>query len=1314
MDNSAPELEQAQILLAHKQPDRIKQVSTCLGQLYDCEVRLTVTESVDETIRELDSARFDLVLCDRRLLTVKLIEQFNRLRSRGEGAATVLLCNEADDQARHTGRAISALDAIPLSVLNEEALSRYIQIALRLGSTMHQDNQANQVLNAVGTFGDVFFYRARIDNSSGDMIMDWLSSSFTDLTGYPAGDFLGLSGGMKSLVTRADLPQFHSWLENIKNNHRAVGEHRINDHLGRERWMETKGQPIWNAELQCVTGVLGRARDVTQRRESQLRMDSLSKHQALLAEFGQVCTHAAEPNDIIRSVPKLIAKVTGCDICGVFQRNKKQFTLVGSYGWKLNAPSDRFLHSEISNELSFTLSREEAVLIDNITKEQRFTPSHILMANGAKTGICLPILGKGIQGVLCAYSRTDFTPGQDDMLFLHTLADMLASYMRQKIQQATRTTIAPTNAGESHTNAIQEACQLLLNTPHWQRSAENALQRIGKSFKASHAMLFDMEVDEKAANRLGLRYEWSEPGQINYSNKTRAKQFDLKSMQLIELEENLAAGEFVLLEPTDAKELFGIFHCEQIAISPVLLDETWWGFLILTNHKATWQDKQLGPLKMVSSVLASVIQRQRIERRMNDVIEGTATTKNDNFYTSLAQHTATTLNADYCHIARIDETNNAVNVIASWELGQLGECFSYELIGSPCVRILEGDLVYYPEDTHQLYPSNDWLTEKSISGYLAAPMLSRNGTVYGYLAVMCCRPMDVSENELRLTQLFANKAAAEIEHELMLQENHHLAAIPEESPSPIMSCTTDGTPHYINPACKRLATELKLSTLTDILSDNHLQLVAQANTNPGTTVSAEVTQADRTLKWSYSAQSKDSQVQLYAVDISQHRKEEDQHQQDAFHDHLTGLPNRGFFKNVISHSLEKSSQNTHYNFAVLFLDLDRFKVINDSLGHDAGDQLLEAVATRLIENIRPGDYVARFGGDEFGILLDGINDVHAATDIATKLQRALQQPIQLGNHESVASASIGIAYSDRDYQNIEDMFRDADSAMYHAKNNGKAQHAVFNSDMHEQAMYTLKLETDLRKSIENKELRIHYQPIIDISRDKLVGFEALVRWQHPKRGLMFPDDFIPLAEETGFVRELDRWMLDNATTQLQDWRGSIGDAENLTLSLNVSGLHFDNMEILSHIGNLLSGNDLAGLLKLELTESVLMQNSGRSLEMFNILHARGLSISIDDFGVGYSSLSRLKRLPIDTLKIDRSFVQHMQNDQASLDIIRAIIDLAYNLKMEVVAEGVETAQQYKLLKRLGCHYAQGYYLSRPIPAEKATEFIKKPIQLPKQ
>ena len=913
--------------------------------------------------------------------------------------------------------------------------------------------------------------------------------------------------------------------------------------------------------------------------------------------------------------------------------------------------------------------------------------------------------------MLCAYSRADFNPSQDDMLFLHTIADMLASHMRQKVKQATRSTIAPTHAQGNHSNAIEEACQLLLNTPRWQRSAENALQRIGKSYQASHAMLFDMEPDAQSLNQLGLRYEWSEPGQVNYSNKARATHFDLQSMQLTELEESLAAGEFALLEPADAKALFGIFHCAQIAISPILLDTGWWGLLILTNPKATWQDKQLSSVNMVSAVLASTIQRQRIEGRMGEVIEGTTSTSNDDLYTSLVQHTAKALKADYCHIARIDEANNQVNVIANWELNQLEEGFSYELTGSPCVRILEGDLVYYPEEASQLYSSSDWLTQKSINGYLAAPLLNRHGTVYGYLAVMRRRPMDVSEHDLRIVRLFAERASTEVEHELMQRENHRLAAMPEESPSPIMSCSAKGKPQYINPACKRLAAELKLSKLTDILPDNHLQLVAQAIANPGQQTRAEVIKKDRTLAWFYHAQAEGSQVQLYAVDIAQHRETEQKHQ-DAFHDHLTGLPNRGFFKNLINHSLEKSSQNAHYNFAVLFLDLDRFKVINDSLGHDAGDQLLEVVATRLIENIRPGDYVARFGGDEFGILLDGVNDVHAATDIATKLQRALQQPIQLGSHESVASASIGIAYSDRDYQNIEDMFRDADSAMYHAKNNGKAQHAVFSSDMHEQAMYTLKLETDLRKSIDNKELRIHYQPIIDISRDKLVGFEALVRWQHPKRGLMFPDDFIPLAEETGFVRELDRWMLDHATTQLQDWRGSISDAENLTVSLNLSGLHFDNMEILSHIGNLLSGNDLAGLLKLELTESVLMQNSGRSLEMFNILHARGLSISIDDFGVGYSSLSRLKRLPIDTLKIDRSFVQHMQNDQASLDIIRAIIDLAYNLKMEVVAEGVETAQQYKLLKRLGCHYAQGYYLSRPIPAEKATEFIQQTIQLP--
>lgn len=1305
MDTTLPELEQAQILLAHKQADRIKEISTCLGNLHSTEVRLTVTQSVDETLRELDSARFDLVLCDRRLLTVKLIEQFNRLRSRGEPAATILLSNEADDQTRNIGRAIAALDAVPLNHLNEEALAHYIHIALRLGATQHLDNQAGQVLNAVGTFGDVFFYRGRFEANT--MTMDWLSHSFNDFTGYPGRDYIGVSDGLRSLLLAEDLPSFDQWLENIQNNRRSMAEFRMVDELGRERWIETKGQPIWNSEQQRVTGVLGRVREVTQRRLLENRAERITQLQTLTAEFSLACSEALELSDLMRSTPKLIAKAfPHFEVCGVFQQRNKQFALVGSHGWKLNAPSDRFLPADISNELQFTLQQDEAVIIQSISQEQRFTPSHVLMSNGVKSGLCWPIAKDDFKAVLCIYSKNKPSIDEDDFQFLDTITRLIAnsaSLLQNRIQQKSESTT--NNALPS----IDLACQLLLGVNSWQRSAESALQRLGETFEASHALIYDLEAEADDFLQLGLRFEWAQPGKTNYGTQAATKYFDLASLGLRDIEEALLAGEHVLLDKSTAPELIRRFTCLQILIAPVMLQGSCWGCIVLISPQTHWQLETLSNITTFCSILSTRIQQQRTELRMREVIEGTAATTGDDFYSSLVKHMAQALRVDYCHIAQLNNDKGQATVVASWEQGEAGEVFAHDLIDSPCLRALEGDLVYYPDDVQALHPADDWLAEHLIHAYLAAPILNSESEVLGYLAIMHTRPMDVSENDLRVVRLFADRAAAEISRERIESDNRLLAAMPRENPSPIMRCTSSGHIEFANPACIKLCTELKLEDPANLLPDQHMQLIEHVLQQPDRVQTAEHTLDNLTLEWHYCAQQ--AQVHLYAIDISSHKAEEEQLRRDAFHDQLTGLPNRGFFKNLVNHSLEKSQQNEHYHFAVLFLDLDRFKVVNDSLGHDAGDQLLEEVASRLIESVRPGDYVARFGGDEFAILLDGVSDVHAATDIASKLQRALQQPIHLGHHESFTSASIGIAYSDRSYGNIEDMIRDADAAMYHSKNNGKAQHSVFNSDMHEQAIHMLQLETDLRKSIENKELRIHYQPIIDIARDALVGFEALVRWQHPKHGLMFPDDFIPLAEETGFVRELDRWVLDNATSQLQDWRGSIEEANELQLSLNLSGLHFESMEILSHIGNLLSGNDLSGHIKLELTESILMQNSGRSLEMFNILHARGLGISIDDFGVGYSSLSRIKRLPIDSLKIDRSFVQHMQHDQASLDIIRAIIDLAYNLKMEVVAEGVETPQQYKLLKRLGCHYAQGYYLSRPLPTDKATEFIQQPLTL---
>lgn len=1310
MDITALEPEQAQILIAHKQADQAQKVASCLSNLSDCDVRLTLTSSVDDTVVELESARFDLVLCDRRLLTVKLIEAFNRLRSRGEPAATILLSNERDDQVRHTGRAIGALDAIPLSVLNEDALTHYVQIALRLGCSVQMDNQAGQVMNAVGSFGDVFFYRARFDNE-GEVLLDWLSPSFEDFTGFTPRDFLGHTHALQDLLLDDDQHALDEWLEKLHNNHRALCEHRLQDHLGRPRWVETKGQPIWSAEQQRVIGILGRVRDISPKRLLEGRLDSLSGHQAILAEFGQLCADAEDTADLFRKTPQLIAKALGCEVCGIFQHQGKQFALMGSYGWKLNAPSDRFLHTDVQNELRFALDRGEAVLIPDIRSEQRFTPSHVLMANGASNGLCIPFRGKGNSGVLSAYFKHPYEASEDDLRFLHTVSDILASKVHHPIQLSGQA-VEPTTGGHQP-ELLQAACRSLLESPSWERGIEAALQRCGDAFGASHALLFKLHTAENGNQQLKLGFEWAQTGQVNYSAREHQSQLDLKVPELKQLADSLSEGASLLLQPGTAKRLFTIYSAEQILLQAVRHNDQLWGCIALLGTGTQWSESDQPALQLFGDTLNQRMQAQVASRQLEAILGSQGETESSlSAYANVCKGLGTALSADFCQLALLGQPPSHAQVLACTEFGEVSAPFQYDLDSSPFSRLSNGDLIYYPGDIDKLFPADNWLQEHNVRSLAAAPLKDTQGEPQGYLVALWQNPRDFSENDLNLVRLFAQRASQTLRQQRVQAQNSYLSAVADAAPNPIISCDEKGLSVYANAAAKQLYQSLKLGSVDSLLPGNHEQLIQAALADGNTPLTAEYNVAETTLHWQYQGFPQESRVQLYGTEAAQTSPAEQDATPDAFNDYLTGLPNRGFFKQVLQHALEQANRSDSYAFAVLILDLDRFKVLNDSLGHNAGDRFLEIIAGRLGDCARASDYVARLGGDEFALLLDGVSEVHDAKDIANHIQRELQKPVLIDKHETFSSASIGIAMSTRGYQHVEDILRDADSAMYHAKNSGKAQHAVFSSEMHERAMHMLQLESDLRRSIDNDQLRIHYQPIVDTARDALVGFEALVRWQHPKRGLMFPDDFIPLAEETGFIREIDRWVLDHATVQLQDWRNSIEDDRDLFVSLNLSGLHFDSMEILSHIGNLLSTNsDLSGHLKLELTESILMQNSGRSLEMFNILHARGLNISIDDFGVGYSSLSRLKRLPIDALKIDRSFVQHMHHDQASLDIIRAIIDLAYNLKMEVVAEGVETAQQYKLLKRLGCHYAQGYYLSRPMPEEKATEFIHKPLSL---
>lgn len=431
---------------------------------------------------------------------------------------------------------------------------------------------------------------------------------------------------------------------------------------------------------------------------------------------------------------------------------------------------------------------------------------------------------------------------------------------------------------------------------------------------------------------------------------------------------------------------------------------------------------------------------------------------------------------------------------------------------------------------------------------------------------------------------------------------------------------------------------------------------------------------------------------------------------DAFHDALTGLPNRALFLDHLQMAIARYNRHPDRPFAVLFLDFDRFKIINDSLGHLAGDELLIEIARRLVQNVRPGDTIARLGGDEFTILLEDLRHQEEAINLAERIQKNLTLPIKLTMTEVTITASIGIAFSAAGYQKPEELLRDADTAMYEAKSRGKARHALFDPRMHTYAMRQLQLENDLRRALERNNFFLVYQPIMALDTDQLVGFEGLVRWQHPERGLVNPGEFIPVAEETGLITSLGEWVLSEACRQLREWQAQMPflKKSGLRISINLSGKQLMQEHIVGIVERVLAQHDVdPHCLKLEITESVVMENIEVAMRKLEQMRALGVKLSIDDFGTGYSSLSYLHRLSTDTLKIDRSFVQNMTQNNEHAEIVRTIVTLAKTLKMDVTAEGIETQEQLEMLRALGCECGQGYLFAKPMEADAAFQLLQK-------
>jgi diguanylate cyclase (GGDEF)-like protein len=456
------------------------------------------------------------------------------------------------------------------------------------------------------------------------------------------------------------------------------------------------------------------------------------------------------------------------------------------------------------------------------------------------------------------------------------------------------------------------------------------------------------------------------------------------------------------------------------------------------------------------------------------------------------------------------------------------------------------------------------------------------------------------------------------------------------------------------------------------------------------------------------------QKTLECVQQAREKQQQIQKTQDAlvkvaFYDALTDLPNRTWFIDQIAQVIQRQPQEAARNYAVLFIDLDRFKLINDSLGHALGDVLLQEVARRLKACLREPDVVARLGGDEFAILLQGIREDSCALEVAKRVQETLQQPFTLEGLEIFSQASIGITLGVQNYQRPEDLLRDADVAMYCAKAQGKGQYEVFDPVMQIRVRESLLLENDLRWAIAREELSLHYQPIMVASTGAISSFEALIRWQHPSEGWISPVKFIPLAEETRLIIPIGWWILQQVCQQLRQWQHQFPSHRQLKLNVNFSAVQLQQVQLVEQIEAILAATGLGGqFLKLEITESYLLEETAAQIETLRRLKTLGMQICIDDFGTGYSSLSRLHEFPIDTLKIDRSFIKRIDPQSGkNLETVRMIITLAHSLGMDVVAEGIETADQLQRLRELGCDYFQGFLFAPPMDSNTASQFLER-------